>query len=219
MGTFPESGLTSGARMTSCLGTILIFVSHPVICLYSDRVVFHSEYERRHASFYKPRIKPPKPMSPGEWSTEAKDYPDRTMTMLVEEDTGLLKSFLDNEITPRISNDFEAFGIDDIFEHACDLEKEFVYPKAATNKAGKSMWIVNRPAGAEEYIQVVEVTKCKGEGFSCNLGQTPGQTTVCRQEYHDQKLVALDERGEELLVDTFSFPSCCSCMLLRSLEF
>ena len=36
------------------------------------------------------------------------------------------------------------------------------------------------------------------------------------QEYSDIKLVALSENEEELIVETFQFPSCCICKVRTS---
>ena len=97
---------------------------------------------------------------------------------------------------------------------------DYIYPKAAKNKAGKFMFIVNRPAGSEEYLQLVKVTTCKADGEECAQGQLLGSgiSTACQQEYSDHKLVALSESGEELEVKTFPFPSCCSCVRNSQLE-
>merc|ERR1712154_165905 len=46
-----------------------------------------------------------------------------------------------------------------------------------------------------------------------------GLTTKCRQEYSDHKLVALSQEGEELQVETFQFPSCCTCYISQFLEY
>ena len=64
------------------------------------------------------------------------------------------------------------------------------------------------------FFQVVRVTTCREQGNSCYGGQLEGRgglRTVCRQQYMDHKLVALDQEKGEVVVETFSFPSCCSC--------
>jgi len=48
-----------------------------------------------------------------------------------------------------------------------------------------------------------------GNGGAC---ETLSLVTGCRQEYADHKLVAVDEEGQELIVDTFRFPSGCTCV-------
>ena len=40
--------------------------------------------------------------------------------------------------------------------------------------------------------------------------------TVCKQEYMDHKLVAISPDQSHVVIDTFSFPSCCSCHIQRS---
>ena len=78
----------------------------------------------------------------------------------------------------------------------------------------------NRPplGGGEEYIQLVRVAKCAGEGQECGWGLLSGHDTKCQQEYLDHKLVVLSD-GEELVIDTFTFPSCCTCFVRESVFF
>ena len=81
------------------------------------------------------------------------------------------------------------------------------------------MFIVNHPGGADEYIQLVKVATCVSAGKECGQGRMARSvSTQCNQEYLDHKLVALSVTGEELVVDTFSFPSCCTCLMNTGLE-
>ena len=69
---------------------------------------------------------------------------------------------------------------------------------------------------SEEYLQLVKVTTCMADGEECAQGRLLRSiSTMCKQEYLDLKLVVL---SEELVVDTFSFPSCCSCVFNNILE-
>ena len=105
------------------------------------------------------------------------------------------------------------------FLNVCPIDTDYVFPKAAMNKAGTFMFIVNQPAGAEEYFQVVKVSICSNADQECGEGELFSSVpTKCMQEYSDRKLVALSETGQELVVDTFSFPSCCLCMIQQGLE-
>ena len=92
-------------------------------------------------------------------------------------------------------------------------------PKAAKNKKGQFKFLVNGGEGAKEYIQLVKISQCMRAGESCGHGNIfTRHVTECRQEYSDHKMVALDEEGEELVIDTFSFPSCCSCYMQAGME-
>jgi hypothetical protein len=121
---------------------------------------------------------------------------------------------------PENSTDYENENdtlVDDIeydnFENVCSLTTDLITPRAARNKAGVFRFIVNQPEGATEYLQLVKVVKCAGEREECGHGELfTSHVTQCKQEYSDHKLVALSEGGEELVIDTFSFPSCCSCV-------
>ena len=97
---------------------------------------------------------------------------------------------------------------------ACQLLETFVRPRAARNTDLEWRFIVNDLSEEDtEYQQVVRVGKCEGTHHECS-GSWPGQVTQCRQQYLDHKLVVLSLEGE-ILLDTFSFPSCCACHVLN----
>ena len=128
----------------------------------------------------------------------------------------------DNEKVPvKEVNNTEEIGLrilDPQFENICHVDTEYIKPRAAKNKDGKFMFIVNHPEGADEYIQLVRIATCISAGEECGQGRLANSvSTKCNQEYLDHKLVALSKTGEELVVDTFSFPSCCVCKIHGSL--
>ena len=100
------------------------------------------------------------------------------------------------------------------YERVCSSSKEFIQPRQAKNKEGEYMFIVNGGAGLEETVQKVTVSRCLGAGHSCHL--TAEETTECRQEHAEHRLVALDEAGQQLIMATFLFPSGCSCYKLNT---
>ena len=112
-------------------------------------------------------------------------------------------------------------GFDTVFARrkVCDMTTRY-RPKAAKNTAGQFMFLVNDvKEDEEEHVQLVRVGQCMGEGEECGKGKIfTRQATQCKQEFLDYKLVALDVLGKELVVDTFSFPSCCSCYAQVGLE-
>eukprot|EP00092_Neocalanus_flemingeri_P039531 GFUD01043045.1.p1 GENE.GFUD01043045.1~~GFUD01043045.1.p1 ORF type:complete len:231 (-),score=51.16 GFUD01043045.1:291-983(-) len=141
------------------------------------------------------------------------NYPGNAISILINQNSSLVELLEKDDgihtFASKIPIDSEP-----PMENICQTESEYIHPKAAKNKKGKFMFIVNRPAGFEEYIQLVKVTTCKAAGKQCAQGQLLNSpiSTMCHQEYSDHKLVVLSETGEELVVDTFSFPSCCSCV-------
>ena len=142
------------------------------------------------------------------------NYPHSVLANLVQNDNTLISSFFDTLIGQRATS-----IIPDVDDNICDTESSYIAPRAANNKAGKFMFIVNHPEGFVNYLQQVKVTTCLADGDQCAQGQLLGSiSTRCKQEYSDHKLVALSESGEELVVDTFSFPSCCSCVFDNQLE-
>ena len=67
-----------------------------------------------------------------------------------------------------------------------------IRPKAARNKAGKYQFLVNGAAGEEDYIQIVRITQCMGDGEECGQGHLLSRfPTKCKQEYTNQKLLCL----------------------------
>merc|ERR1711915_942608 len=103
------------------------------------------------------------------------------------------------------------------FKNICGLTTSYIKPRAAKNKDGEYRFIVNHPDGADEYLQVVRVSTCNSNDEQCGGGIIEsaglGLETKCQQEFSDHKLVALSATGEELVVEEFRFPSCCTCLI------
>ena len=152
------------------------------------------------------------------WCDDPADYPDTAITDLITgQDKSLIINFFELGPFTRDGGTETPFIVNE--ENICDTESRYITPRAAKNKADKFMFIVNHPAGSEDYLQLVKVTSCQAAEEECAQGQLLGYiSTRCKQEYSDHKLVALSETGEELVVDTFSFPSCCSCVFSNQLE-
>ena len=73
-------------------------------------------------------------------------------------------------------------------------------------------WVYLAQLGNKEY-QEVEVTICRNPERRCinDLDSPHGEdTTLCRQVFSTQKLLALDTAGK-VNVDTFELPSACVC--------
>lgn len=107
--------------------------------------------------------------------------------------------------------------LNDQFHNICGLTTSYIKPRAAKNKDGEYRFIVNHPDGADEYLQVVRVSTCNSNDEQCGGGIIEsaglGLETKCQQEFSDHKLVALSSSGEELVVEEFRFPSCCTCLI------
>ena len=150
------------------------------------------------------------------------DYPENTILKAVSKQKKAIKIMFDEEKLPVEEvneTDIRLRIFDPQFENICNIETTYIKPRAAKNKEGKFMFIVNHPSGADEYIQLVRVATCVSAGEECGQGRLASSvSTQCNQEYLDHKLVALSATGEELVVDTFSFPSCCTCLMNTGLE-
>ena len=76
------------------------------------------------------------------------------------------------------------------------------------------MWryVVNTP----KYQQGVSVTRClpRVKGRSCRYGGSKGRfphATECKQLYSAHNMLAVDEDGESVFLDTFRVSSACVC--------
>ena len=137
-------------------------------------------------------------------------YPSSKMARALEKvDNSLMRSLLNRTIdTSKIAGELETRTLSE-FERVCDTLTEFIKPRQAKTKSGDYMFIVNGGEGLEETVQRVTVTKCRGAGHTCNLDSE--EVTECRQDHAEHRLVALDEAGEQLVMENFLFPSGCSC--------
>ena len=86
-------------------------------------------------------------------------------------------------------------------EHICDTKHSTITPRSATKD--------------NKFVRTFTTVTCMGnqnQGLreSCGGGMFGGRKTECVQEFSEYKLVAL---GSELVVERFSFPSGCSCMM------
>ena len=105
---------------------------------------------------------------------------------------------------------------------ACPSTQQVTTPRVATNVNHKQKFIVNGLVGVDEVRQIVRITVCDTEqGEECGAGAF-GVPTECEQRFSEHKLVAVDmkENGEaQLVVDSFTFPSCCSCMIHSTFDY
>jgi len=171
-----------------------------------------------------------------DWCDSPTDYPDQAILEAALRQNNTLGSLFDSKLlvkekevpTETTQNsvqsrkglpEFEEF-VDDMI-NICSVKTEYIMPRAAKNKEGEFKFIVNHPEGGEEYVQQVRVNICRAAEQSCGHGLLAGSgvNTKCRQEYSDHKLVSLSATGEELQVETFRFPSCCTCYVSQFTEY
>jgi hypothetical protein len=152
-----------------------------------------------------------------EFCTDPISYPIQAIRKALRKQKRIINSMFDTDLFRlRLRSGIDLFHGG---ENVCDMSTTHIKPKAARNKKGEFKFLVNGGEGGEDYIQLVKISQCLGVGESCGKGKVfTREVTECRQEYADHKLVALDEKGKELIVDTFSFPSCCSCFMQTGLE-
>lgn len=157
-------------------------------------------------------------------------YPKDYIQNALKKQYKTLKTFLPSSPPARGRSGLDVIplesrsGILNEWRNLCDTNTSFINPKVARNKDGVSMYLVNSDTTEtddrlSEYRQQVRITRCAGDhgddggdhtGGQC--GALGGLSTRCHQEYTLHRLVALDPRGLELVVDEFRFPSSCSCL-------
>ena len=98
------------------------------------------------------------------------------------------------------------------YEESCPSTTFHWTPRIATNSNNQQEFLVNHVNGL---VQTVEVNLCDSEpGESCQ--GNIDRPSKCQQKYLKHKLVVYNQETGKLFVDTFSFPSCCECMLQRN---
>jgi len=167
------------------------------------------------------------------WCDAPEEYPEEQIMKAVIKQKQTFKDIFDTKdksqdfisISQPSTNRNESFigletrigPLDDQFKNICGLTTSYIKPRAAKNKDGEYRFIVNHPDGADEYLQVVRVSTCNSNDEQCGGGIIEsaglGLETKCQQEFSDHKLVALSATGEELVVEEFRFPSCCTCLI------
>jgi len=152
-----------------------------------------------------------------QFCTDPVTYPSKAIRKALRKQKRIINSMFDKDLYRlRMRSGFDLIHGG---ENVCGMTSSHIMPKAAKNKKGQFKFLVNGGEGTEDYIQLVKISQCLGEGEVCGKGKIfTREVTECRQEYTDHKLVALDEEGKQLVVDTFSFPSCCSCFMQTGLE-
>jgi len=146
-------------------------------------------------------------------------YPVQAIAKALNKQKSSVLSMFDKNYLRDLSPRARSGLTESHMENVCGMTTTHIMPKAAKNKKGQFKFLVNGGEGAEEYLQLVQISQCSRAGEPCGHGHIfAREVTECRQEFSDHKLVALDEAGKELVVDTFSFPSCCSCYMHSGME-
>jgi len=150
-------------------------------------------------------------------------YPSREILQLVTNaSAGLDNMFAHEKDTSEdaIEENERGRGIFGQADSVCMMFHQHIRPKVAKNTKGKFMFLVNAPDHDDEsrFVQIVQTGQCMGAGQGC-MGAWPGyQSTECRQQFLEHKLVAVDQNLQEIIVDSFRFPSCCTCHILSTYD-
>merc|ERR1712183_525114 len=224
---------------------LIILASSIATATADARIVFQQDFVPRNHLDVEPEIITPTTTQvvtslcpgPEDWCDSPPDYPDQAILKAALRQNNTLGSLFDSKLlveekevpTETTENsvqsrkgfpEFEEFVEDDMI-NICSVKTEYIMPRAAKNKEGEYKFIVNHPEGGEEYVQQVRVNICRAAEQACGHGllAAGGVNTKCRQESSDHKLVSLSATGEELQVETFRFPSCCTCYVSQFTEY
>jgi len=140
----------------------------------------------------------------------------------VQESPVLLGMFDTAKRVEEVDSDMLGTKIDGAMgmtEPVCGSTPRYIIPRMARNKKGVMMFIINQPENRTELTQLVKVTMCHNEGEKCHGGLSWRTVSHCKQEYTDHKLVAISEDQKHVVIDTFSFPSCCTCHIRKTVGF
>jgi hypothetical protein len=152
-------------------------------------------------------------------------YPGRNIHDAVEKSGQLIKSMFVHHNPIVLRNSFDIFNatyddyadnsieeVDETYNNVCEMETDFIMPRVAKNIDGEFKFIVNLPMDDDKFVQLVRVGRCVGAGLECGGGEIFSESvTMCKQNYLEHKLVAVNTAGDEVIIDTFKFPSCCTC--------
>merc|ERR1712165_219261 len=92
-----------------------------------------------------------------DWCDEPYHYPEHDILKVVTKQKKAVKIMFDKDDVPSPENKTNEIGLrmfESEFENICDVDTTYIKPRAAKNKEGKFMFIVNHPEGADEYIQL-----------------------------------------------------------------
>eukprot|EP00091_Calanus_sinicus_P006572 TRINITY_DN17279_c0_g1_i2.p1 TRINITY_DN17279_c0_g1~~TRINITY_DN17279_c0_g1_i2.p1 ORF type:complete len:144 (-),score=41.50 TRINITY_DN17279_c0_g1_i2:10-441(-) len=88
-----------------------------------------------------------------DWCDDPLQYPENTILKAVSKQKKAIRIMFDEEKLPEEEVneiDIRLRIFDPQFENICDVETTYIKPRAAKNKEGKFMFIVNHPEGADE---------------------------------------------------------------------
>jgi len=147
-------------------------------------------------------------------------YPSKEILQLVTNASAGLDNMFSHEKEDVMDGNERGRGIFGQADSVCMMFHQHIRPKVAKNTRGKFMFLVNAPDHDDEsrFVQIVQTGQCMGAGQGC-MGAWPGyQSTECRQQFLEHKLVAVDSNLREIIVDSFKFPSCCTCHILSTYD-
>ena len=140
-----------------------------------------------------------------------KDYPIRTINRIISTQPNFII-----KLSKTISYDIRPKRDTKGHFKACPTTEMIIKPRVGTNAHKQQRYLVNNLTSkrGEKLIQTIRVSICDTQfGESCAGGFFYGINTICKQQFSWQKLIAYDIERKQLIMESFTFPSGCSCLI------
>ncbi|XP_011167304.1 protein spaetzle 5 isoform X2 [Solenopsis invicta] len=96
----------------------------------------------------------------------------------------------------------------------CPTRAQYIAPRAALNKEGNWMYVVNLPEQRNKYSQLVRSETCLNDVCNGICSIPEGYRSKCQQQFVQKRLIALEGSGNRLYTDLFWLPHGCSCQII-----
>ena len=145
-----------------------------------------------------------------DWCDDPVEYPEDKILEALEMTGGQFVDMFDDQYPSDTGG--REIDIDEDYENICQAQRKEKRIRASRNKKGEFQFIVNFLTENQTFYQIIPLTICTNAGEDCGHGQLWEWSTRCKQEYRDITLLVFTSSGQ-LALDTFTFPSCCVCLI------
>ena len=138
--------------------SVFLVLSFLTLVISSRRTLFRSSQRRTDEILPRPVRVP----DCGLWCGPSK-YPDEQVIQILSRNESI-NQFLDQDQSVFLNK--KSFTISN-YENICEEQIGYIYPKAAKNRKGEFMFIVNNPGGSSKHRQKVTVKTCSRPDEEC----------------------------------------------------
>merc|ERR1711970_115853 len=185
MNSMKLSTMKNKMEALTVMNTIMVLTSLLMVSSAAPRIIFQQQPDQEdNLNSIFPRGLPSNQSTicPDDldWRDEPYHYPEHDILKAVAKQNKAVKIMFDQDDVPVPKNKTTEISLrmfESEFENICDVDTTYIKPRAAKNKEGKFMFIVNHPEGADEYIQLVRVATCISAGEECGQGRLASSVT------------------------------------------